>query len=294
MSSLLPEHFFNCAVSLRGQYITPGSILKPRSKRPTLATHTWESTYPSPPMSSPPSPIRRQHSEVPTTSAPGQPPGQPGPSTEAPSPVTTAVQQAGTRSTLQASLSISITEQQQPQITTAGATSAVPLERHTFYTAPGPGESTNVPAVGAPLRSGITASTSRPARRSKAHVASACINCKRAHLSCDVQRPCSRCVASGKQVGGGSPLPPSIASLMMSPRIPALMCNTRNVVDRDFGRRASSAFNDQRARLLLPVSLQHCSPRLRLHQSDLSLGQDGNERNRFVLWPRRPATSPTH
>ena len=42
--------------------------------------------------------------------------------------------------------------------------------------------------------------TVRPARRAKAHVASACVNCKRAHLSCDVQRPCSRCVAGGKEV----------------------------------------------------------------------------------------------
>jgi hypothetical protein len=41
---------------------------------------------------------------------------------------------------------------------------------------------------------------SKPARRTKAHVASACVNCKKAHLSCDVQRPCGRCVASGKQV----------------------------------------------------------------------------------------------
>lgn len=40
----------------------------------------------------------------------------------------------------------------------------------------------------------------KPARRTKAHVASACINCKRAHLSCDVQRPCARCIATGKQV----------------------------------------------------------------------------------------------
>jgi hypothetical protein len=45
----------------------------------------------------------------------------------------------------------------------------------------------------------------KPARRTKAHVASACVNCKKAHLSCDVQRPCGRCVASGKQV---SPIPP--------------------------------------------------------------------------------------
>lgn len=39
----------------------------------------------------------------------------------------------------------------------------------------------------------------KPARRTKAHVASACVNCKKAHLSCDIQRPCSRCVSSGKQ-----------------------------------------------------------------------------------------------
>ena len=43
-------------------------------------------------------------------------------------------------------------------------------------------------------------STSQGARKSKAHVASACVNCKRAHLSCDVNRPCGRCVATGKQV----------------------------------------------------------------------------------------------
>ncbi|GIZ41160.1 hypothetical protein CKM354_000447500 [Cercospora kikuchii] len=39
----------------------------------------------------------------------------------------------------------------------------------------------------------------RGGRKSKAHVASACINCKRAHLSCDVNRPCTRCVSTGKQ-----------------------------------------------------------------------------------------------
>lgn len=44
-------------------------------------------------------------------------------------------------------------------------------------------------------------SRSRQTRRTKAHVASACVNCKKAHLSCDIQRPCTRCVATGKQVG---------------------------------------------------------------------------------------------
>lgn len=42
----------------------------------------------------------------------------------------------------------------------------------------------------------------RTGRRAKAHVRTACVNCKKAHLSCDEQRPCSRCVASGKQVRG--------------------------------------------------------------------------------------------
>ncbi|KAL3471119.1 hypothetical protein BJX99DRAFT_267001 [Aspergillus californicus] len=36
-------------------------------------------------------------------------------------------------------------------------------------------------------------------RRTKAHVASACVNCKKKHLGCDPARPCRRCVLSGKQ-----------------------------------------------------------------------------------------------
>ncbi|KAI9592248.1 hypothetical protein BDF19DRAFT_425604 [Syncephalis fuscata] len=40
-----------------------------------------------------------------------------------------------------------------------------------------------------------------PRRGTKTHVASACYNCKRAHLACDVSRPCQRCRASGKTDG---------------------------------------------------------------------------------------------
>ncbi|KAI5805142.1 hypothetical protein EDC01DRAFT_358657 [Geopyxis carbonaria] len=36
-------------------------------------------------------------------------------------------------------------------------------------------------------------------RRPKSHVASACVNCKKAHLACDNRRPCPRCVGLGKQ-----------------------------------------------------------------------------------------------
>ncbi|OJJ44990.1 hypothetical protein ASPZODRAFT_17900 [Penicilliopsis zonata CBS 506.65] len=35
-------------------------------------------------------------------------------------------------------------------------------------------------------------------RRTKAHVASACVNCKKKHLGCDPARPCRRCVVAGK------------------------------------------------------------------------------------------------
>ncbi len=40
----------------------------------------------------------------------------------------------------------------------------------------------------------------RATRKVKAHVASACVNCKRKHLRCDETRPCRRCVQSGKEV----------------------------------------------------------------------------------------------
>ncbi|KAL4891542.1 hypothetical protein BDV59DRAFT_194246 [Aspergillus ambiguus] len=39
----------------------------------------------------------------------------------------------------------------------------------------------------------------RGTRRTKAHVASACVNCKKKHLGCDPARPCRRCVLSGKE-----------------------------------------------------------------------------------------------
>ncbi|KAL8698844.1 MAG: hypothetical protein Q9224_001667 [Gallowayella concinna] len=37
------------------------------------------------------------------------------------------------------------------------------------------------------------------ARRAKAHVPSACVNCKRKHLACETKRPCNRCLQTGKE-----------------------------------------------------------------------------------------------
>lgn len=83
-------------------------------------------------------------------------------------------------------------------------------------------------------------STSRTGRKSKAHVASACINCKRAHLSCDIQRPCARCVASGKQVSSSRKGEGINLQADQVGRIHASTYNTKNEVDRDFARKASS------------------------------------------------------
>lgn len=58
----------------------------------------------------------------------------------------------------------------------------------------------------APPDAAASAPQPKSARRTKAHVASACINCKKKHLGCDSARPCRRCVASGKAV---SPRPQS-------------------------------------------------------------------------------------
>ncbi|KAI8054410.1 hypothetical protein BDF22DRAFT_742337 [Syncephalis plumigaleata] len=49
--------------------------------------------------------------------------------------------------------------------------------------------------------SGSAVRSRSPRRGTKTHVASACYNCKRAHLACDVSRPCQRCRASGKTDG---------------------------------------------------------------------------------------------
>lgn len=38
------------------------------------------------------------------------------------------------------------------------------------------------------------------ARRAKAHVPSACVNCKKKHLACETKRPCNRCIQTGKEV----------------------------------------------------------------------------------------------
>ncbi|KAM3456105.1 hypothetical protein MY3296_001974 [Beauveria thailandica] len=47
--------------------------------------------------------------------------------------------------------------------------------------------------------SSVRAVSPRSQRKTKGHVASACVPCKKAHLRCDAQRPCARCVSHGKE-----------------------------------------------------------------------------------------------
>jgi hypothetical protein len=69
-------------------------------------------------------------------------------------------------------------------------------------------------------------------RRTKAHVASACVNCKKKHLGCDPARPCRRCVLSNKEV---SSKPESIEFGDSKTKLYSLlasMSHTRNEDDR--------------------------------------------------------------
>ncbi|KAJ9476318.1 hypothetical protein PHBOTO_006393 [Pseudozyma hubeiensis] len=63
----------------------------------------------------------------------------------------------------------------------------------------GPGRSLAADASPAGLSSpGIDEPSQAARKQAKAHVPSACLNCKRAHLACDVGRPCRRCINLGK------------------------------------------------------------------------------------------------
>ncbi|KAL3430251.1 hypothetical protein BDV09DRAFT_202328 [Aspergillus tetrazonus] len=62
----------------------------------------------------------------------------------------------------------------------------------------GPSTVTYPPAYGTATAAASRALPQKTVRRTKAHVASACVNCKKKHLGCDPARPCRRCVLSGK------------------------------------------------------------------------------------------------
>ena len=160
------------------------------------SAHLWDITsgvtkgYPSPPMSSPPSPTRppsdltlpstRSEQFLPTSTLP---------------PLTSATPAQSIQQTTAATATSGLAKPDVPAHYPS-ASFATGLGSTTFGSAANPYVSTSY--VPPPISHQRT--RSHDARKAKTHVASACVNCKRAHLSCDVQRPCTRCVASGKQV----------------------------------------------------------------------------------------------
>ncbi|KAB8342717.1 hypothetical protein FH972_022317 [Carpinus fangiana] len=66
-----------------------------------------------------------------------------------------------------------------------------PSTRNDSFTSAGPTEANSPPGNHNALQS-------QRGRKAKAHVQSACANCKKAHLACDIGRPCQRCISNGK------------------------------------------------------------------------------------------------
>ena len=173
--------------------------------------------YPSPPMSDSSPPLRRPVNQVGDESlqAQSQPRSVPQLAEQSPTQLTilpTPVSTSGVLSQIPASTEApSLIARDQhgmgllPGLRPAPNyrnlfTSTLPPDSVQTIQSAGTAEQIALPVQLTPLSGQTQWRTVRPARRAKAHVASACVNCKRAHLSCDVQRPCSRCVAGGKEV----------------------------------------------------------------------------------------------
>jgi len=74
------------------------------------------------------------------------------------------------------------------------------LPQHTYLPASNSLPSSGVPMTNQPpATDSSTPASPKSQRKAKGHVASACVPCKRAHLRCDAQRPCSRCLSNGKE-----------------------------------------------------------------------------------------------
>lgn len=171
-----------------------GSLKRKLGQKVPISRHIYPA-YPSPPMSNPPSP-------------PGLPSKSSSPIAE-PRTTTSSISFPSAPSEQVATSFPPAAPQAGQSPLPEQAPSASTLERsssglHTSSGPTGPFQSgQNVFSIGSTASASAGQSEAMPARvgrKVKAHVASACMNCKRAHLSCDTQRPCTRCVASGKHV----------------------------------------------------------------------------------------------
>ena len=179
-------------------------------------------TYPSPPMSNPPSSPRRY---IPTSSAPENQLSsqEAGRGVHLPLQTSTAFR----RENIPTSIAVPSPVPYQPVSRSSFLPSGPPPtlgqgallnEPHYFpqraaIASPSIGAGIIQTEIGRPAAS---LRGNRSSRRGKTHVQKACINCKKAHLSCDAQRPCARCVASGKQVSIADGKPRRCEALTLS------------------------------------------------------------------------------
>ena len=194
----------------QGQYNgpSPQSSLKRNFSLLSSVVGQGDYCYPSPPMSGPPSPAQSS-AELAGRTVSGTTPLIPAVTTSASSFISTlqpppaltqrSLPESGPESIPEPPTSAEASRLPPPPFPppSSGLTGpqCPPLGTHQSAQALSGRESTTT--LGATV---AETSSTRTGRKSKAHVASACVNCKRAHLSCDIQRPCARCVASGKQV----------------------------------------------------------------------------------------------
>lgn len=182
------------------------------TRQPHRRTLSWQITlsYPSPPMSSPPSPQRKPiDNSIPTTTssifdssliATTNIPYTSGATVCLP-PITAgapALAPLSSQVSLFDSATIPAPPPLLPRTSFSSAEDQTPLYR--TESASSASAALDLQANAGPSTATTSSASGRGGRRSKSHVANACNNCKRAHLSCDVERPCNRCVQTGKAV----------------------------------------------------------------------------------------------
>ena len=175
----------------RGGFDSTGSIPALHLVQRTPTTPIW-AALPSPPMSGSPVKDRRDHSQL---------AGQRRKRSETPPVSTTSsIPISGPSAPFAAapgSFVPALASESSRLDQTSNFSTSYPGPQAYGY---GPSLSTATdPQVPGDLRPGFGQISPRT-RKTKAHVASACVNCKKKHLRCDSARPCRRCAQSGKEV----------------------------------------------------------------------------------------------
>ncbi|KAJ5674401.1 uncharacterized protein N7477_004335 [Penicillium maclennaniae] len=142
--------------------------------------------------------LRQSMSGSPPAELPSVTSGEPKPSHPLSSPVVVTTGEPASSSTTAVPTPLVPNEPQLPQLQSRYGEQTAPAYVGSPRPLPGappyPSSTLESPGAGPATRSLVQKST----RRTKAHVASACVNCKKKHLGCDPARPCRRCVLAGK------------------------------------------------------------------------------------------------